>query len=369
MTQIPDRRAFRPDSPLPPGQLVIEALERLDMTQADLARRANRPVKTINEIIHGRTAITPETAIQFARVLGVKASVWNALETRYREFLAAADEETRLQRAALWLQRFPVRELQTRGVLPKVRDRLAMAEALLEFFGIADPSVWSDEWESPAAAFRTAAHGERRPESVSSWLRMGEIAARRLDCSPFDADQFRDLIPELRKLVPRTPSTATRRAQAMCAEVGVALVFVRVLPKTRVFGVTRWLSSDRVMIELSVFYAKDDFFWFTLFHEIAHLLFHGRRAFVIDEVGQHDVGDGREDQADRYAMDLLIPPAQYERLRSGNDYSPDRVQTFARQIGVTPGVVVGRLQHDEVIGWKHPLSSLRQDVDPPWSFA
>src|SRR5207302_10708269 len=111
MSQMPDRRAFQPDSPFPPGQVLVEALERLDMTQAELARRTDRPVKTINEIVHGRTAITPETAIQFARVLDVKASVWNGLEARHREFLATAEERTHLQKAVEWLERFPLRQL------------------------------------------------------------------------------------------------------------------------------------------------------------------------------------------------------------------------------------------------------------------
>jgi len=370
MSPVPDRRAFSPDRPQPPGQLLLETLDHLGMSQAELARRTNRPVKTINEIAHGRTAITPETAIQFERVLKVKAVIWNGLEARYRQMLAAVDEQDRLQGALGWLDRFPVRELQARGALPKVRDRLVLADALLRFFGIASPAVWEQEWASPNAAFRTALRGERRPESVSAWVRLGEIAAQQMNCKPFDHVRFRKLVPDLRELVSQDASAATRQLQALCAEVGVAVVFVRVLPKTRAFGVTRWVSSDRVMIALSVFYATDDYLWFTFFHEVAHVLLHGRRDFVIDEVGQHGSGDGREDQADRYAMDMLIPPEAYERLRTNSAaITPSRVRAFAAQVGVTPGVVVGRLQHEDVIGWKHPLSSLRRKVDPPWSFA
>ena len=79
---------FEPDYTVPPGETLLETIECLGMSQAELARRTGRPVKTINEIIKGKTAITPDTALQLERVLSVPASFWNNLERNYRESLA-----------------------------------------------------------------------------------------------------------------------------------------------------------------------------------------------------------------------------------------------------------------------------------------
>ena len=75
---------YTPDYVSPPGETLQEVLEERGMSQAELAERTGRPKKTINEIINGKAAITPETALQLERVLGIPASFWNNRERRYR---------------------------------------------------------------------------------------------------------------------------------------------------------------------------------------------------------------------------------------------------------------------------------------------
>lgn len=91
------RNQYRPDEVSPPGETLLEVLEERGITQAELAERTGRPRKTSNEIVKGKTAITPETALQLELVLGVPASFWNARETQYREFLAMRDEAARFE--------------------------------------------------------------------------------------------------------------------------------------------------------------------------------------------------------------------------------------------------------------------------------
>jgi len=69
---------YQPDLVSPPGETLAEVLEQLGMTQADLAERTGRPKKTISEIVTGKAAIAPETALQLERVLGISANFWNA---------------------------------------------------------------------------------------------------------------------------------------------------------------------------------------------------------------------------------------------------------------------------------------------------
>jgi len=82
------KNQFTPDYAVPPGETLLETLEAISMSQAELAERMDRPKKTINEIIKGKAAITPETALQFERVLGISSGFWNNLERNYQETLA-----------------------------------------------------------------------------------------------------------------------------------------------------------------------------------------------------------------------------------------------------------------------------------------
>lgn len=88
---------FIPDYAIPPGETLFDTIEALGMSQAELSERTSRPKKTINEIIKGKAPITPNTALQLERVLGVSAAFWNNLENNYCETLTRLSEQERLQ--------------------------------------------------------------------------------------------------------------------------------------------------------------------------------------------------------------------------------------------------------------------------------
>lgn len=113
------RNKYSPDIAIPPGVTLLEVLEELGMTQAELAERTARPTKTINEIIKGKAAITPETALQLETVLKVPARFWNNLEMNYRETLARIEEREVLQEQLEWLKGVPVNSMARFGWIKK----------------------------------------------------------------------------------------------------------------------------------------------------------------------------------------------------------------------------------------------------------
>ena len=81
------------DMPIPPGDVLREELDARRMTQKELASRLGRPIQAINEIIKGKKAITPETAIGLEKALGIDARFWTNLEADYRLALARTREK------------------------------------------------------------------------------------------------------------------------------------------------------------------------------------------------------------------------------------------------------------------------------------
>jgi len=344
--------SFQPNYAVPPGETLRETLSFSGMTQAELAGRAGRPKKTINEIISGKAAITAETALQFERVLGVPASFWNNLERNYQETLARLREEEKLHSQIEWFNNFPIAAITKAGWLPKENTPIKKLKAILNFFGVAGVEEWKEIWTSPQAVYRTSAAFQRNPYAVAAWLRQGEIEAQKYECKSYNANSFRASLNEIRALTLEPPEAFEPKKKKLCPNAGVAVVFVPELPGTHVFGATRWLNPAKALIQLSLRGKSDDHLWFTFFHEAGHILLHGKRDVFIEAKGEgcrETESNDKECQADQFAQDFLIPPDKYQSFKKVGQFSLTTIQQFAQELNIAPGIVVGRLQHDKVI--------------------
>ncbi len=348
MVKIPDNEYF-PTEVSPPGASLADILAERGLTQADLADRMGRPRKTINEIIQGKAMITPETALQLELVLGAPAEFWIAREQNYRTFLARREQMERIERDVKWAKQFPWPAMAKLGWVEATRNPAERARSLLQFFGIASSAQWSREAEN-IAAFRKSARFKVDSFALTAWLRAGEIIAQQISVAPYNRKAFLNTLSEIRSLTTAPPEVFQPEIEARCARAGVVVAFVPALPKSRASGATRWVTSDRALIQLSLRYKSDDQLWFTFFHEAAHVLQGKKRTLFIRDGNEGN--DQAEQQADQWAASFLVPPAQYHRFTAAGDFSKKSIVAFAEELGIAPGIVVGRLQHDKRIPYK-----------------
>jgi len=349
------KRMFAPDYLVTPGEVLTEYLDDLRMSQAELADRTGLTRKTINEIIKAKAPITPETALKFERTLGRPAHFWSNLERHYQDDLTRLAEQRRMASYLEWLKRVPVSAMAKLGWIPRFKDRLEQLDAVLRYYGVASPAQWQTVWSEYQVAYRQTARFEGCAESVSAWLRQGEILAQRIECAPFDRKRLIEVLGLIRDLTTEPPHVFTPQLVSLCASAGVAVVFVPELPRTGTWGATRWLG-DRAVIQLSLRYKSNDHLWFTFFHEAGHILKHGRKTVIIEGNG---LDDEREREADAFARDRLIPPAEMGRFVRAGKLSASDIETFSVEIGIAPGIVLGRLQHDGLIPYQTRLNSLK----------
>ena len=340
---------YKPDVVFPPGETLQETLETLGMSRKDLAARTGLTAKHINEIIKGRASISEDTALRLERVLGIDASFWRNLEHQYRRFLAEQSEREALRQIQEWLSRFPLKKMIQWGWIREFKDQVEQSTELLSFFQVANWDSWENVW-AEEAAFRKSPAFQSNPYAIAAWLRRGEILAESIECDEFDAKGLRGILDDLKRLSRLSPDEYLTRLQEMCAQYGVAVVFLPELPETRVCGVTRWLRKNKALIQLSDRYKKDDHFWFTFFHEMGHVLQHRKKEVFIEEDGERDK-DPKEEQADRFAANTLIPPREYSKLVRGGKPELKEIEEFAERLGIAPGIVVGRLQHDKILNY------------------
>lgn len=344
-----------PNYAVPPGETLLETIEALGMSQAELAQRTGRPKKTINEIIKGKAAITPETALQLEKVLGTPASFWNNLERNYRERVARLKEEKALRAQENWVTELPISLLVKEKYLPRKGSSVEKLQAFLSFFGVAGMKEWKARWMEPQAAYRRSAAFHSNPVTVAAWLRMGEIQASKLPCVPYNPRSFRSTLDRIRRLTAESPEVFEPKMKETCSAAGVAVVFVPEIPGSHVYGATRWLSPNKALIQLSLRGKSDDHLWFAFFHEAAHILLHGKKDVFIEQEGRPRNGGepASEKEADQFAQDFLIPQQDYQAFIKQGDCSLAAIQKFSGALRIAPGIVVGRLQHDKVIPFSH----------------
>ena len=341
---------YLPDYLVAPGEVLSDYLDGLKMTQAELAARTGLTKKTINEIIKGKAPISPETSLKLERALGRPAHFWNNLEAQFQENRARLAEEIRLKAHLDWLKKLPVAHMAKLGWIAKTSDKMAQLREVLRFFGVASPDQWETIWREYQVAYRQTQRFETRAESVSAWLRRGEIEAAQIDCQPFDKRRFLNVLNVIRGLTIEPRHSFQQRLVELCAAAGMAVVFVPELPKTGVYGATRWIG-DKAVIQLSLRYKSNDHFWFTFFHEAGHIVKHGRKEIFIEGNG---LDDEKEAEANVFARERLIPTAEYRQFVSSWDRrSLAPVESFAVRIKIAPGIVIGLLQHDELLPKSH----------------
>ena len=180
----------------------------------------------------------------------------------------------------------PIREMTRFGWISPQSDWASRADACLSFFGVEDLAEWRSRYEPMLAATRmriSAAVPSKRP-AVAAWLRKAICEAEAVTAAPWNASMLRDSLDAVRALTwNKDPGNFMPKLQHLLASAGVALVVLRALPGCPASGAALFLSPDRAMIAVSGRFLADDQFWFTVTHEIAHLLLHQPDQAILDD--------------------------------------------------------------------------------------
>ncbi len=331
------------------------------MSQVELARRMGRPEKTISEIIHGKAAITPETALQLESVFNVPAQFWVAREANYRAFLARVEANRIFSRHTKWARKFPLNEMRKRGWIDPGPDPGDQVREILTYFSVASPKQWDECTRDYQAAYRVHRAFAIDEFALMTWLQAGRIVCDRRHVEEFDASRFRLVLHEVRACTRLDPAQAIPMVSDLFASAGVVLAIVPELPGCRVSGATHWVGSRRAVVQLSLRYGSDDHLWFTLFHEAAHLLLHPRGTVFVE--GKEAGGDSSQEQeANDWARDFLIPMADWMRFIESGPHSEKSIEVYSDSQEIGPGIVVGRLQHERHVPFSK-FNGLKRRLD------
>ncbi|WP_050627364.1 ImmA/IrrE family metallo-endopeptidase [Bradyrhizobium viridifuturi] len=344
--------SFQPDWFSKPGDTLLSLMEERALTSETLAKLLGCDTATIHGLLSGSVAVDEHLATGLSRYVGATPSFWRARQVKYFEALSRAANAIPRERGSDWIKLFPHRDMAQYGWVGRHTKQDELIRAYLAYFGVSTPQEWSDRYEQSMkeTAFRTSPSFTSKVGAISAWLRRGEIEAAAISCASWQPDLLRKLLPEIRILTKaKSPDYFLPRVRKMCADAGVAVVFVRAPAGCRASGATRFISRNKAMVVLSFRYLSDDHFWFTFFHELGHLLLHKSSMTFVD--GEPGISGELEAEANAFAADVLIPPSRRDELTDLSAKS-ERIIRYAYSIGVSAGIVVGQMQHRNLLSPK-----------------
>lgn len=358
-----DTATFEPDWASPPGDTIRHILHERRQNLSDLMPGLELSTIDLEALISGAMEIGPLLAQRLEDELGLPARFWERREQQYRDDQRRLAERESVPASRDWVRQLPVQDMVKFGWISRTTSLAAKEAECLRFFGVGSIGEWQAAYQSPllVAAFRTSAAYPSSPPAVAAWLRQAELAAEGIECSPWDRDRLRQKLPVLRSLTRRKePGLFLNELRQACAECGVALVVIPAPTGCRASGATRFVDGGRkALIVLSFRYKSDDQFWFSFFHEIGHLLLHEADMLFLEDGS--DVSFEEEAEADDFAARTLIPPKWNPSIMAVAARTRDVIR-LAVKIGVSPGILVGQLQHRQRIGPER-LNGLKRRFD------
>ena len=344
-----------------PGYYVAEIIEDMGVTQAEFAVRMGTTSKTLSQLVNGQANISNDLAQKLSTMLGTSIEFWLNLQTAFDEKVIeinkakATDEQAEIV-AVIDYSYFV--KLVNLPVARTVREKI---DNLCSFFRIADLRILRQN--DFLVNFRTgiATVEDKNVINSRAWLQTALNVAARIETAPFNADKLKAYIPEIRTMTLQDPEVFLPRLREIFSECGVAFVLLPYLKNSGINGAVKWINQDRVVLAMNDRRLNADTFWFSLFHEIKHVLQQKTKTVFVSSSKQEmkAMDEKLEEEADIFAQNTLIPIRDYRQFAPSKYTSDAEIIAFAKKIGIHPGVVAGRLQHDHIIA-PNRCSALKQ---------
>ncbi|MGG6895886.1 ImmA/IrrE family metallo-endopeptidase [Rhizobium sp. BR 315] len=331
-----------------PGDSIRTVMQRRGIAARELAALFDDGMDKVRALLDGSATIDADAAERLATLLGATQKFWLTRQENFDSAVARAVERIREADNEDLVLSLPAPGIKPRGRMTKERKSEEVRRRLV-YFNVPTVASWSQRYGKLVGEtdFRSSNTFSSSNDAMLLWLRRGELESDMVTTHTWNPGNLEDRLEAIRKLSRvRHPESFLPKLRELLAEVGVALVVVKPPKDCKASGAARMVDPDKAMILMSFRYRSDDHFWFTLFHEIGHLILHQAHTFVD---GDETPVDDKELEANGFAESCIIPAnraSEFERLRADRD----DVLRFSVSIGVAPGLTVGQMQHRDMIG-------------------
>lgn len=340
-----DRIAFHP------GYYIKEMVDESGLTQEDFAKRLGTTPKNLSILIHGEQCLSIDIAAKLSRMLGTTIAYWLKLQQAYDEMRAEFLSEEELKREREVFKLLDYKYFRDNFGLPDLPRKIdEQIKCVREFLAVASLTVLEEK--DLAVSFRSYSEQLSRSNIVNANA-MVQIAinkALKTETPRFNKKKFEQAV-EFALTQTKNHEDFLPVIRKAFLEAGVVLVVLPNLKNSGINGAVKKVDG-KILLMVNDRRHFADTFWFTLFHEIGHIM-NGDYGITFQ-----DNKNESEGKADLFAQRSLIPQDKYESfLNQHQVFDESSIREFAEAIDQDPGIVFGRLQNDGKIPFTETILS------------
>ena len=322
-----------------PGIIIKEILETTEMTAREFSIRTGISERTLSSIINGNGSITFDIAYKLSRYFDQSINFWTNLQNQYDLYLKEMEEKNEIETE--WKLVKSIKKYLLDGkYINDDDDKITIILKTRKLAGV-NSLLLLERRDSFVCLKEHHSNNEANLFYQNFWIALALNEARNKNSDKYDKDKLKQFIPEIRSMTTKMPNEFLDRLNEILESCGISFIILPYLAKSNIYGATKWFAKDNVMLAISNRRERADLFWFTLFHELSHVLMEHRREMLINIDGNFDY------EANKLAENMLIPNDKWEQFMKKGVFSIQTIEIFAKEVNVLPLIVVGRL-HKEI---------------------
>lgn len=332
-----------------PGETLKEVLESNNMLQEELAERTGFSAKHISEVVNGKKGISPKLAKSLEYVFGIPATFWINLQGIYDKEIIEFEEKNNISKNEFEIVK-KIKPILQYAVSKKIVENYSNeVEAVLltrNICGVKDLN-YVEKILSNQVAYRTAENQKIDQYVLYVWQRVCElIATNNTIEKKYEIEKLKENLENIKQLMfEENPNIMIKKLKEIFANCGIIFELVKHFSGAPVQGFIE-KKNNKIILCMTIRKSYADIFWFTLFHEIGHIL---NGDIEYNKIDYYIDNEEKENEADIFAKNYLINCEEYKEFLDKGDFTETSVKKFAKLQRVEPFIIIGRLQKDNIL--------------------
>lgn len=324
-----------------PGSYVEDIIDDLNITQEEFAKRLGTSAKTISNLLQGKIKLSGDLAFKLEKMTGIDFKTWMNIQNTYDKKVFEI-EEAKIEDEYNVARMIDISYFKIHAFFENRKYSIKeKTQAFRNLLNVSDLTYFTEF--NPLVSYRSIGNF-REKEIVNSniMLELASIDSRNKTDKKLDKTKLQKKLPKIREMVNKNFDEFYPELKEILLECGIVLVGLPSLKNSMLNGATKKFNNGSVLILITDRNKGADIFWFSLIHEIYHVL---NNDFYtdIDDMGKYKF---QEEKADKFARDFFIADDKYEDFVSQETYSEESIERFSQEMNVPPFILLGRLKKD-----------------------
>lgn len=346
-----------------PGHILKREMEALNWNQEDLAQVIGMSAKSINQILNNKQRITVDTAILLGKAFKTSPELWLNLEKNYRLRLKTeGQKEKDTELKAKIRMHMPMLEMRKKGWLNFDNSTKSQKKAYCKFWEQDEPDFSIYENSSVKYCARQAKENETFTDFYTqTWLKKAQIEADKINEPAYNKKKLQEILNNISNYA--NNEEGIKQFLYDLNSAGVKFFILSHLEKTYLDGAA-FISGENPVVVFTNRHKGIDSFWWTITHELAHVLLHLENEDIsfldnLDAIGNSKI----EIEADEFTAKLLKKDEIIHLFKESGSYlTEQRLLNISHTVDLHPAIVLGILQFEKLATYRTKLNDYKKII-------